>query len=100
MIRTGLRIGVVGGSISGCSAARQLALAGHEVDVFERSKKGLLSRGGGIGTPTNVFDNLIAKNLTKNSMPRLPISNLSFVVRTDKHPVFGRNAWTLPVDMQ
>ena len=47
-----LRIGVVGGSISGCAAAIEMSRAGYEVTVFERSAKALKGRGAGIGTPS------------------------------------------------
>ena len=45
-----MKIGIVGGSIAGCSAAILLSKEGYEVTVFERSNKSLVGRGGGIGT--------------------------------------------------
>ncbi len=47
---TKLKIGIVGGSIAGCSAAILLARAGYHITVFERSMGALVGRGGGIGT--------------------------------------------------
>ena len=47
----GLKVGVIGGSIAGCAAATALTRAGCNVDVFERSSKGLMDRGSGIGIP-------------------------------------------------
>lgn len=54
-----LRIGIVGGSLAGCSAAILLSRAGHDVQVYERSRGNLVGRGGGIGTATAVFEGLI-----------------------------------------
>lgn len=50
-----LNIGIIGGSISGCTAAVALLRAGHRVKVFERSSGVLLGRGVGIGTPPSVI---------------------------------------------
>lgn len=43
-----LRIGIVGGSLGGLTAARVLTDAGHHVEVFERSHKPLTGQGAGI----------------------------------------------------
>ena len=43
-----LNIGIVGGSIAGCSAAILLGRAGQSVSVFERSTGALVGRGGGM----------------------------------------------------
>lgn len=48
---TKLNIGIIGGSIAGCSAAILLGREGHKVDVFERSRGDLVGRGGGMGAP-------------------------------------------------
>ncbi len=47
----GLKIGIVGGSISGCAAACAFLRNGCEVEVFERSTHGLKDRGSGIDIP-------------------------------------------------
>jgi 2-polyprenyl-6-methoxyphenol hydroxylase-like FAD-dependent oxidoreductase len=41
-----LKVGIVGGSIAGCSAAILMSRAGHDVTVFERSRGVLQGRGG------------------------------------------------------
>ena len=47
----GLKIGIVGGSISGCAAATAFLRCGCDVEVFERSSHGLKDRGSGIDIP-------------------------------------------------
>ena len=46
---TTLEVGVVGGSLGGLTAACLLRDAGHDVTVFERSRRELEERGAGIG---------------------------------------------------
>lgn len=43
-----LRIGIAGGSVGGLFAAVLLARLGHQVTVFERSRRGLAQRGAGL----------------------------------------------------
>ena len=66
----GLRVGVIGGSISGCAAAALLSRAGHEVTVFERSPGQLASRGVGIATRPNVTRGMIERGLLDERFPR------------------------------
>jgi 2-polyprenyl-6-methoxyphenol hydroxylase-like FAD-dependent oxidoreductase len=72
-----LRVGIVGGSISGCAAAVMLRRHGHDVTVFERSKRGLLSRGVGISTRPIVLERLSAHDLIGRDFP-------SITIRTDR----------------
>ena len=44
-----IKVGIVGGSIGGLTAACLLRSLGHEVSIFERSTKKLAQRGAGIG---------------------------------------------------
>ena len=55
----GSRIGVVGGSISGCAAAIALGRLGCDVTVFERSSGALRDRGSGIAIPVELRNELI-----------------------------------------
>ena len=57
----GLKVGIIGGSISGCAAAAALGRAGCDVAVFERSSKGLKDRGSGIGIPGALRATLIER---------------------------------------
>lgn len=66
-----LRIGIVGGSISGCAAAIALARAGHDVSVFERSRGALVGRGAGISMPVPTFRSLVASGMLDSEFPHL-----------------------------
>src|SRR5580704_8476050 len=76
-----MRVGIVGGSIAGCATAALLHRAGHDVIVFERSGSDLVSRGAGIGTPTTVWQDMIAHGLIDEPLPAVRIDYLRFVTR-------------------
>ena len=76
-----LRIGIVGGSISGCAAAIEMSRAGHEVTVFERSSKALKGRGAGIGTPVSMLQSLIKRDLLDEEFPYFTSSQMPFIGR-------------------
>jgi 2-polyprenyl-6-methoxyphenol hydroxylase-like FAD-dependent oxidoreductase len=97
----GLRIGIVGGSLTGCSAAIQLLRAGHQVSVFERSSKSLQSRGGGIGTPTPLFNDLISEGIVDgDNFPRLRCQGMPFSQKSpsDLSDALGHSPFELPLD--
>src|SRR5215467_3509559 len=76
-----MRVGVIGGSIAGCATAALLYRAGHDVMVFERSESDLVSRGAGIGTPTAVWQDMMAHGLIDETLPAFRIDSLRFVTR-------------------
>lgn len=94
-----LEITIVGGSIAGCSAAILLTRAGHDVHVYERSRGGLVGRGGGIGTPTSMLTWLVEQGKVDADLPRLTPSSIPFVVRTAGEPAQGRTVWAQRVEM-
>jgi len=94
-----MRIGIVGGSIAGCSAAIELGRAGHDVTIAERSRGGLKGRGAGIGTPMETFRTLIERDLIDASTPAFIVSDHLFVGRTTDEDRIGHTALTLPLDM-
>ena len=96
---TGLNIGIVGGSISGCSAAIVLAAAGHQVTVFERSPHELKGRGAGIGTSQATLDSLIDQNLIDNDFPYFSQHQMPFIGRAAPDDRLGHTAWTMPVGL-
>lgn len=93
-----MKIGIVGGSIAGCSAAILLQKEGHDVTVFERSGKELVGRGGGIGTLPSVIQTLQEDGLLEENFPAFHVSG---VPMTGKHPdwePFGKIAATIPMN--
>jgi 2-polyprenyl-6-methoxyphenol hydroxylase-like FAD-dependent oxidoreductase len=93
-----LRVGIIGGSISGCAAAVELLGAGHDVTVFERSPGMLVSRGAGIGTPVGVLDGLIARGLLTEDFPRLRRKLRCYLCRDGDQRegrVLGEVAWDM-----
>ena len=76
-----MRIGIIGGSIAGCATAALLHRAGHDVTVFERSESDLVSRGSGIGTPTAVWQDMMARGLIDEILPAFRIDSMRFVTR-------------------
>lgn len=95
-----LKIGIVGGSIAGCSAAILLGRAGHQVHVFERSRGGLVGRGGGIGTSGAVFEALIEQDIIDTGFPHLSASAMPFIIRTSGHERFGYTPWQMPLNLK
>lgn len=94
-----LRIGIVGGSIAGCSAAILLGRAGHDVHVYERSTTGLVGRGGGIGTPGPVLASLIEQDFIDADFPHMKCTSMPFVVRTPDASRSGYQPWAMPMDL-
>jgi 2-polyprenyl-6-methoxyphenol hydroxylase-like FAD-dependent oxidoreductase len=94
-----MRIGIVGGSIAGCSAAIHLARANHDVTVFERSARELVGRGAGIGTPSSTLRSLIEQDLVDEDFPHFVCRESPFTARTSPEDALGRTAWTLPLDI-
>jgi len=95
----GLRVGVVGGSISGCTAAIELSRADHDVTVYERSVGALEGRGAGIGTPTPTFERLIARDLISASTPRTTLSKHVLLGADADNSPLGRAPLQLPMEM-
>ena len=69
MALSGIKVGVIGGSIAGCAAATALGRAGCDVEVFERSTKGLMDRGSGIGVPGPLRSDLIERGYLPKGFP-------------------------------
>ncbi|MGD8682543.1 MAG: NAD(P)-binding protein [Chloroflexota bacterium] len=96
----GLSIGIVGGSIAGCSAAILLSRAGHQVRVFERSRGGLVGRGGGIATTGVMWEELVTHDVVDEDMPHFKASEMPFIVRTADEPMTGRVPYAMPLDLR
>lgn len=94
-----MRVGIVGGSIAGCTAAITLSRSGHEVTVLERCRGGLTGRGAGIGTPIDTFESLVARDLIGQDTPRFVASEHPLVSRRDADDRYGHRALALPLNM-
>jgi len=92
-----MKIGIVGGSIAGCSAAVLLLKDGHEVTVFERSKKALVGRGGGIGTLPSVIQQIKEEGMLDDDFPYFEVSKLPFVGKSSSSEPYGHTAWAVPI---
>jgi 2-polyprenyl-6-methoxyphenol hydroxylase-like FAD-dependent oxidoreductase len=96
----GLRIAVVGGSISGCTAAIELARMGCEVVLFERSGEELKDRGAGIGVPPSVVKTFVERELIAPTVPYFEARSFVRRWRTATEPQYGCLAWNQPALME
>jgi 2-polyprenyl-6-methoxyphenol hydroxylase-like FAD-dependent oxidoreductase len=94
-----MQIGIIGGSIAGCSAAALLSKAGYEADVFERSGSDLVGRGGGIGTLPSLIEELRSDSLVDDSFAQFGIENMPFVGKREDEEPYGRTAWSMPMQL-
>lgn len=94
-----MRVGIVGGSIAGCTAAILLSRAGHETTVIERSRGGLRGRGAGIGTPVDTLETLVSQNLISDTTPRFVVAEHPLGGRDRADEPLGHRALTLPLNM-
>ncbi|MGH8595647.1 MAG: FAD-dependent monooxygenase, partial [Gammaproteobacteria bacterium] len=94
-----LKVGIVGGSIAGCSAAIELSQCGCQVTLFERSGEELKDRGAGIGVPPSVIESFKTRGLIDASVPYFRAGAFVRRWRTDHEPRFGVLAWEQPTPM-
>ena len=98
--RTPLTVGIVGGSIAGCTAAIELLRAGHHVQVFERSSGAPQSRGAGIATPIAAIEALMDRDLIDLNMPYIHVEQTPHISRTSDSDRYGRTAWIAPMQLE
>jgi 2-polyprenyl-6-methoxyphenol hydroxylase-like FAD-dependent oxidoreductase len=84
------QVAVVGGSIAGCAAAAELARAGCEVSVFERSAVPLDDRGAGISAPPSHLHLLRSRGLVDAHMPTVDRSRAERVFTVHDSTAEGR----------
>lgn len=94
------RIAIVGGSIAGAMAGILLSRAGHDVVIYERSKQGLVGRGGGVTTSRTVLSQMKAADILDRDFPSAPYSELQLSKVTDDTRRFGYSPLRLPLDMR
>lgn len=90
----GSRVGVVGGSIAGCSLAIALDRLGCEVTILERSSSGLMDRGSGIAIPPALRDELIEVGYLPEKYPTWEARGRRWYV--DDGTEEGGLLWTQP----
>lgn len=94
-----LKIAIIGGSITGCTAAVELSRHGCDVVLFERSGEELKDRGAGIGVPPSVMETFVARDLVDAALPFFPARCFVRRWRTDTEPAFGHLAWEQPTSL-
>ena len=94
-----MKAAIIGGSLSGCMAAILLGRAGHDVTVYERSKSGLVGRGGGLTTSRKVLDEMKSRDLIDADFPASPFEILRMCKRTESEPYLGVNPLSAAIDM-
>ena len=87
------KIGIIGGSISGCISAILFQRAGYDVTVFERSSEKLKSRGAGIVLPQALIKKLITDDLLDKSIEHFLIKSREFIVKDENSDLLGRVIW-------
>ncbi len=87
-----LKVGVIGGSIAGCAAATALSRAGCDVNVFERSSKGLMDRGSGIGIPGPLRATLMEARYLPKDFPSCEMKSRWWQFPDESQD--GRRLWT------
>ena len=98
-ITRGLRVGIVGGSIAGCTAAIELVRLGCEVTLFERTGEELKDRGAGIGVPPSVIDTFITRDLVDADTPYFSSPAFTRLWRTARERRYGYLAWDQPASL-
>ena len=76
-----LEIAIVGGSITGCTAAILAERAGHRPMVFERSSQSLKDRGAGLGLPTATAMSLRDQGFIEDGFPHISIRSIEHASR-------------------
>lgn len=99
MRRLTMNVAVIGGSITGCTAAIELSRLGCAVTLFERSGEELKDRGAGIGVPPSVIEAYIERELIAADVPYFNARNFVRRWRTPSEPRCGYLAWEQPTSL-
>ena len=98
-IASGLKVGIVGGSIAGCTTAIELDRLGCDVTLYERTGEELKDRGAGIGVPPSVIDTFIRRDLVDADIPYFSSQVFTRLWRTDQEQRYGYLAWDQPASL-
>jgi 2-polyprenyl-6-methoxyphenol hydroxylase-like FAD-dependent oxidoreductase len=94
MARAGsLNVGILGGSITGCAVAAELARAGCAVTVLERSGEEPRDRGAGIGLPPSLVKTLIGHDLVDADLPFIEVRRFPHLVLQEREERYGHVLW-------
>jgi len=95
----GLRVGIIGGSIAGCTTAIELSRLGCAVALFERTGEELKDRGAGIGVPPSAIETFIKRDLVDADTPYFSGHAFTRLWRTQQAQRYGYLAWDQPVNL-
>ena len=95
----GLRVGIIGGSIAGCTTAIELVRLGCQVTLLERTGDELKDRGAGIGVPPSVIDTFIQRDLIDADTPFFSGRAFTRIWRTEEEKRYGYLAWDQPANL-
>lgn len=99
-IASGLTVGVIGGSIAGCTVAIELSRLGSDVTLFERTGEELKDRGAGIGVPPSVVETFVKRDLVDASIPYFVSNTFMRIWRTESERKYGYLAWDQPARLE
>lgn len=100
VIASGLKVGIVGGSIAGCTVAIELVRLGCSVTLFERTGDELKDRGAGIGVPPSVIETFITRDLVDADIPHFSSDTFMRIWRTEPERKYGYLAWDQPARLE
>lgn len=98
-IAQGLKVGIIGGSIAGCTVAIELVRLGCDVTLFERTGEELKDRGAGIGVPPSVINTFISRDLVDADIPYFSSHTFTRIWRTVPEQRYGYIAWDQPASL-
>lgn len=99
-IAAGLKVGIVGGSIAGCTVAIELVRLGCDVTLFERTGDELKDRGAGIAVPPSIIETFITRDLVDANIPYFSSQTFMRIWRTEAERKYGYLAWDQPARLE
>jgi len=94
-----IRVGIIGGSIAGCTAAIEMDRLGFACTLLERSGDELKDRGAGIGVPPSVMKTFIERKLIDADTPYFEGHAFTRIWRTQSEKEYGYVAWDQPANL-
>jgi 2-polyprenyl-6-methoxyphenol hydroxylase-like FAD-dependent oxidoreductase len=88
----GLKVGIVGGSITACAAAILLRRAGADVSLYERSSGNLQDRGVGLAMKISTLEELARRDVIDDDIGTVPVWTRTFA-RPHANPAQQDTPW-------